>query len=172
MLVIRCDILYNMNTREVIEKLTRQADCRKVGEEDCDAIESLCLQSWDEFMRQPRPKFHQQWLLPRYKGNVLQRYAFAMRQLVQSIRIEQKDNPRFQEYSQIVENLYKNLCNDEQTWNYIRELLPSLKIEMKRDDIKSAYAKSILRLGNRRMKRDEINGQIFFQNLRDRAIDN
>ena len=149
----------NMTRNDINQKLVGRTRFRKVGDEECDAIESLCLLSWDEFMEGPRPCFQAQWLLPQCKGDILERFVFAMKQLIQSIRIEQQGNYRYQEYSQLVENLYKNLCDDEQSWNCLQELIPSLRIEMNRDDIddiNSAYVKSVLRSGNRRTKHDGI----------------
>ena len=127
-----------MKLKEINCKLQSKVKCLLSGIiADSDA-ESLCIQSWHEFWGEwPRCSLRQACV--EQKSTLLQEYAAAMNRILPIVQQWYADDARFTLFSRYVGDLVVGQNDAASAWNTIRELLPSMKIEMQVNEINTAY---------------------------------
>ena len=127
-----------MKFKEINCRLKSKAKCLSSEKAADSDAESLCIQSWHEFFGEwPRCCLRQVCVEP--KAMLLQEYAAAMNRMLPLVQQWHADDARFTLFSRYVGDLVVGQNDAASAWNTIRELLPSMKIEMQVNEINTAY---------------------------------
>ena len=127
-----------MKFKEINCRLKSKAKCLSSEKAADSDAESLCIQSWYEFFREwPRCSFKQACV--EQKATLLQEYAAAMNRILPLVQQWYTDDARFTLFGRYVDDLVTGQNDAASAWNAIRELLPSMKIEMQVNEINTAY---------------------------------